>query len=297
MGIRPWHKKLIKDNAKALLPLQSQLRRFKRALIPYESTLESDLLSLQQGIDMIKTIRKARGNLQGTVLELGSGWIPIVPLLFHVNGSSHLILTDVEKLLDEYTISLAKKFVRRNLDTICSELSIDGRSALEKIESFDFCYICPFDMARIEARSLDVIFSINVLEHIDPRTLDHILKNSLESLSSAGVMCHVIDNSDHWEHNDKSISRLNFLKYEKTIWRLMTINKQNYQNRLRHSDYADRFRRAGFELVCSDGIPDKGSMRDLDNMTLARPFAGRPKTDLAILTSRFVAKRPTRTCR
>jgi hypothetical protein len=45
---------------------------------------------------------------------------------------------------------------------------------------------------------------------------------------AGGYMCHVIDNTDHYAHDDKSINYVNFLQFEDWQWRLLTINPFAY---------------------------------------------------------------------
>ena len=79
-------------------------------------------------------------------------------------------------------------------------------------------------------------------------------------------MCHVIDMSDHFEHHDKSISRVNFLKYGDSAWSVTGWNAQNYQNRPRHHEFIALFRRAGFEILRELAEPDPLALAALKNM-------------------------------
>src|SRR5207245_10558273 len=64
-----------------------------------------------------------------------------------------------------------------------------------------------------------------------------------------------IDYTDHYSHFDKSISPYNFLQYSDKAWALFNP-PLHYQNRLRHRDYLDLLRAAGFAVVeeqCREG--------------------------------------------
>ena len=90
-----------------------------------------------------------------------------------------------------------------------------------------------------------------------------------------------------------SISRLNFLQYDDgPFWRFVGRNGQNYQNRLRHSDYLALFRATGWEVVDAAGEPDAPSLRAIVGLALAARFRGYAHEDLAILTSSIVVRRP-----
>ena len=76
------------------------------------------------------------------------------------------------------------------------------------------------------------------------------------------LACHLVDHSDHWEHNDKSLSRVNFLKYSDSFFRWTYIfNSLNYQNRLRHPEYIEMLHKAGFRLVREEHSVDEASLR------------------------------------
>lgn len=223
---------------------------------------------------------------------MGTGWTPIIPALFSILHPARIICTDVERLIDASTIEHARRFVSEQGKRVSEALCLPASEIASTLAGFHFDYRCPFDPRSVPDGSVDIIYSRAVLEHIDPGTLSILLQHSRRMLRAGGLICHSIDNSDHFEHKDKSLSRLNFLRYGPSAWRVMCLNRQNYQNRLRHADYESLLASAGFHLLASIGEPDEAALRDLDTLNLASPFAGRLMADLAILTSMFLAKRP-----
>jgi hypothetical protein len=212
-------------------------------------------------------------------------------MLFHLAGAERIILTDSEKLMDEETIRSAKQFVMSEGHIVCAELALSTRG-FERLHTFDFQYLVPWDANQIPAHSVHIILSRAVFEHIPPKDLENIVENCDRILRLDGAMCHIIDNSDHWQHRDNRISRVNFLRYEDGwFWRIASANTQHYQNRWRHSDYLALFRRNGWEAVFQEGEPDAQSLKDLSSLPLARRFRGCDLRDLAVLLSTFVLKR------
>ena len=57
-----------------------------------------------------------------------------------------------------------------------------------------------------------------------------------------------MDLSDHFQHQDASISRINFLRYSETEWQWIAGNEYACCNRLRAKDYLAMFGEAGFSL-------------------------------------------------
>ncbi|MGH7085537.1 MAG: hypothetical protein ACREFN_11170 [Acetobacteraceae bacterium] len=101
---------------------------------------------------------------------------------------------------------------------------------------------------------------------------------------------HAIDNSDHWQHRDRALSRVDFLRYEDDwFWRLACVG--GYQNRLRHGDYLRLFAAHGWTPIIAEGVPDERCIKDLETLPLASSFRGRDHRDLSILTSYFVLRR------
>ena len=287
-----WQIQMLAGAAKSLVPFQPYLRRLKRQLIPSSQIDEGKSRhALRQGLRVIQLLRESRAALNGVILEIGSGWFPVVPMLFHLAGAEKIILTDNEKLMDDDTIRSAKQFVMSERDIVCAALGLSD-TGFDRLHTFDFQYLVPWDVNQIPAHSVDIILSRAVFEHILPKDLVNIVENCDRIVRLDGAMCHVIDNSDHWQHRDNKISQVNFLRYEDGwFWRIASANTQHYQNRWRHSDYLALFRRNGWEAVFQEGEPDPQSLKDLSSLPLARRFRGCDLRDLAVLTSTFVLKR------
>jgi len=77
-----WQVKCAIDNAKALLPFQAQLRRLKDRLVPYQSNFDDDVRTVAQGVRQVQWVTAARPLNGATVLEVGSGWQPMIPILY-----------------------------------------------------------------------------------------------------------------------------------------------------------------------------------------------------------------------
>lgn len=290
------HKSVVLKSAlKSALPFQPWLRRIKRRWIPYQDDPANSRFALQQGLRLIDLLLASQTGLCADVLEIGTGWLPIVPLLFRLAGARRLILTDVERLMDRQTIARARAVIRANMPAISAVLQKTDAELTATLEAdFPFEYRVPWDSRSHPAASADIVFSRAVLEHVPPVVLERLVTGLGRILRPGGVMCHAVDNSDHWEHRDKSLSRLDFLRYEEGwFWRLACRNTQAYQNRLRHSDYLRLFAAHGWTAIVADGTPDERCLRDLETLPLALAFRHYDHQDLAILTSYFVFRRTT----
>ena len=113
--VSQWKKSIFKGAIKGVLPFHSYLRRIKREITPYTDSQFNTRFAFEQGIEQIKNLKQLNAKINGTVLEFGSGWLPVIPILFHIYGANEIVLADIERLMDARTIDLAKGFVKNNI--------------------------------------------------------------------------------------------------------------------------------------------------------------------------------------
>jgi len=286
---------IVKDGLKALVPFKPFIRATLRKAFPYRSLPSNDNLALEQGLQLIKYMSRYGINC-GTVLEVGTGWIPTIPHLLLAQGVDKLVLTDVDRLCDTTTFDHAKTFVRGSLGKL-KEVSAENPEALSaNLEREGITeYRCPPDTESIPSETIDLVYSRTVLEHIAKGDLHKLTSEWMRLLRPGSFCIHFIDNSDHFEHRDRSLSRLNFLSVSNWVWKLSCLNPQIFQNRLRHSDYLKLFSEAGFDILLTEGQPDQQALADLEHLAINHAFSHYDKTDLATLTTIIVAQKPSGT--
>lgn len=284
--------RISKDNLKACVPCKQVVRRLLRSVLPYQSNFANDDLALEHGIELVRLIHKYQIKM-ATILEVGTGWIPTIPHVLKACGAQRIILTDMERLCDSATFSYARGLVEGSVGRL-AEVSRIGQDQLRSnLSRHDVTeYRCPPRLHELEDNSVDLVYSRTVLEHIRPTILQELMEEWRRILRPGAFCIHFIDNSDHFEHHDKSLSRLNFLTISGMRWKFACFNPQNYQNRLRHSDYIDLFEKAGYDLIHVAGEPDAQALTDLDRLAIDEKFHGYDREDLAILTSTIVAREP-----
>jgi len=279
------------DSVKALIPFKNQARRALRSVRPYASLPDNDEYALKQGAELVAKLLAQNAEI-GTVLEIGTGWMPTVPFVFHAAGAKKLWLTDVEPLMDEVTLAAAARFVESRLPDIAAITGIALETLSENLNKpLSYDYLCPLHFEEVEGNLLDLVYSRTVLEHIAPATLAEMLSEMHRVIRPGGMSAHIIDNSDHFEHADKRLTRVNFLQYSSAVWRLTHLNAQAYQNRLRHSDYVMMFEASPFELVHTDAVVDERALTALEKFPLHSDFTQYSKEDLAALTSWIIARK------
>src|ERR1039457_2445540 len=93
-----WQLKCLIDNVKALVPFHDQLRQVKYRFLEYDGGAAKDLYTIQQGLDQVDWIQMYKQLRSAIVLEIGSGWQPLIPTIFALAGASRIYMTDLSRL-------------------------------------------------------------------------------------------------------------------------------------------------------------------------------------------------------
>src|SRR4029077_3572224 len=171
--------------------------------------------------------------LNATVVEIGTGWVPVVPIALNLLGARLVHSFDLTRhLLENLTLRTLGLFpeclaeLARRSGAPCEEL----RNRLTRIgmphsfqrlcEAIGFVYHAPLDFTHsaLAAESVDVVFSNLVLEHVTPAALVGILRESRRILRPGGVCWHNIDFTDHYAATLVGLSHTNFLRYSDWFW-------------------------------------------------------------------------------
>ncbi len=299
-----WQYHYVVNTMKALMPFQDQLRAVKRHVSPpcigaqHESVISG-------GFDHAAALREAGLRLEGArVLELGTGWFPIIPLMLRAAGSQTVYLTDVHRLMDKDTLLAALDFVSDNAGRIAAGLAVPpgrvedlvaeadtGKSLDDLLADLGLVYIAPFDVTT-QMPEVDAIVSHTVFEHIPPGILREILVHARKGLRPGGMMSHGIDNTDHRANKDDNLDRFDFLRYSDGAWKLLCVNPQDYTNRMRHSDYVALFSGTGYEVIHEKTYVLRESLPRLQSARLEARFSQKEPEDLAVAWSHIVIRQP-----
>jgi len=234
----------------------------------------------------------------------------MVPLLSYLAGSAKVITVDIHPWLRRGNTKKAIASLSGLVDSFGERLGSDrgvirerygfmsnaaeGAQTLEELLSrLNIEYLCPYDFAKsdLEDKSIDVILSSNVLEHIPPDTLVRIHRETARVLSGGGFAIHRFNPGDHF--HDLTGSTVNFLKYEERTWRFLGGYGLSYHNRLRTCEHVDLVRRAGLSLDFWGDSLDSEAMKTLQEgaLRIAPRFTGMRVEFLAAFYSWFVLRR------
>jgi SAM-dependent methyltransferase len=146
-------------------------------------------------------------------------------------------------------------------------------------------YLAPTDAAQLPLpdHSFDFHISYAVFEHIPAESITPILNEARRLLAPGGLLIHVIDPSDHFAHDDPTITAINFLQFDERAWQQLAGNRFMYHNRLRSFEYLDLFARAGMRVLHKAETSDEPSLRALQNgFPLHQRFRHIPPEVLAV---------------
>ena len=275
-----WRIKVAKLAVLGRLPFGNHLRAMKRSAFGYEPD-PTNLRGTLANFELMKSsLQQAGKSFKGlSILEIGSGWFPAIPIMLALEGAKKVTMTDLNVHMDVHTFKATLNFLR-------SFYPDDKRlKEISAIEDLPLEYLAPFKVSKVPDGSVDCVVSRTVLEHIFPDDLSGLLRALHPKLSTDGVMVHLIDHSDHLEHGDKSISKINFLTWSNENHALVNRLIKEGENRLRHHQYRPVFEAAGYRIVNETTVLDEATKAIAGSLKLVHPFASMTPEQLAIMTS------------
>jgi SAM-dependent methyltransferase len=278
--ILKWQEKARIMSTCANLPFGDKLYRFIQT---YFGRLTADpTFRLLMQVKMLHWLKQQGMSYEGcTIFEVGTGHLPVVPIGFFLSGVDKVITVDLHKRLDfnllqKSLVCIAKK--RDKIQSFYAEI-VNPKIFHERmnlLENFktdphkfllkaNIQYLAPADAKSmaLSTDSIDYHISVTVMEHIDPETIRNILIEAKRILKPSGAAIHFIDLSDHFQHQDRSITKINFLKYSETEWLRIAGNEFAYCNRLRASEFLHLFDELGFLILEQEVNIDDEALKSL----------------------------------
>ena len=285
-----WKTKVAIQFALAHLPYgESVNHRLQLVLGRYTpETLRNRIL---EQIQLFERLLKHTALKDATVVEVGTGWDLLNPLLMFVLGAREIYTYDHMRHL---RFAIPKAIIQQMAGLRDSLIAAGARG--ERIDSLqpvmnlqelliltNIHYIAPGDAAatRLHDKSADLFFSYAVLEHVPPQVLTAIILESRRVLKSSGFGFHVIDPGDHYA--PLGVSKMNFLQYSDRTWNFWIQNKISYHNRLRAKQFIQEFEKHGARFEAMETRTEPQSLEALNNGLRVHPrFAGFTKEELAV---------------
>jgi len=241
------------------------------------------------------------------ILEIGTGWFPVLPVCFVLAGAESVVTLDIVPHLTEAGMYRLLRTLRAHIPSIAKASGLTPESIRNRLElianqpnlaeilrSGSIEYRAPEEAGNVglEPNSIDMIYSNSVLEHVTREALGEIMRESLRILKPGGIVMHNVACNDHYAHFDKSISYVNYLKYSETAWQLWN-NSLQFQNRLRASEFLQSAQDAGLEIIARRTHVCPGTHEAIRTMTIAPEFRAFSEEDLVTTTIDFLARKGT----
>ncbi|MBI5070628.1 MAG: class I SAM-dependent methyltransferase [Deltaproteobacteria bacterium] len=239
------------------------------------------------------------------VLEVGTGWLPVMPLAFALAGVDRCTTVDLSRHLRPRGVTLALAHLERHLEEIARVSGRDRREVADRWQAWRrepdgeavlraarVDYRAPADATAtgLPSASVDLVFSNSVLEHMPAAAIDALMRESARVLTADGLALHSVNCGDHYAYFDRSITPIHYLRFGERAWARWN-NDLLYQNRLRPEDFLASARRAGLEILLDTHRPRPDLLARLPELPIAPEFRHYPPDQLCATSVDFAARR------
>jgi hypothetical protein len=210
---------------------------------------------LNSGMKFKNSLNLENVNDGTSIIEIGTGWFPIVPYL--VIGYLKLSGHKTSKL---YTYDLRKLCSKENQLSTLKLINI-APDTVSKFNYFPGIDLTNHTFGEIIEHENVLVFSKATLQHIPKEIIKDIHLNLIKHFPKHEVV-HLINCNDHRQHTDYSLSKYEFLKYSENKW-FDLYTRFDYHNRMRINEYVRLFEEIGYVI---DSVSfEKANERDMSN--------------------------------
>jgi Methyltransferase domain. len=285
--------------------LNTWLQQSVGGLREFDDNIDAKLDCFRQSLVYLRDVGF---DWRGAILmEIGSGWYPTFPVCFHLAGAGSIKTFDVTRLMNEgMTLRMLGVLESRleRLSEWASQPFEEVRARYQRVRGAgDLAallrqagieYFAPTDARNtgLADNSIDLVYSNSVMEHVPEEVIRGLMTESLRVLKPGALALHNVGCNDHYAFSDKNISFVNYLRYDDEQWKLWT-NRLQYQNRLRAPEFSQLATSAGLEVIYTHTATRKGSLDDVQRMTVAPRFRRFTPEQLAMTTIDFISRKPS----
>jgi SAM-dependent methyltransferase len=299
MIIKKWILKAIVQKLISILPFSFRINYFLQLHVTRRVRLSDEFLDTMIGHQQeAESYWNRHGaEIRGArILELGTGWHPVIPVLYFLSGAAGIVTIDLRPLIRKENLrqllsriteldrtsrlsGMMRYIEPGRVATLETLLSSWNDHTVEDIMSRLRIHQWIGNAARLdfEDDSFDLCTSVNVLEHVDQDSVEPIVRELRRVIKSGGLHYHAIGTYDHFVHADKTISKFNYLKFSKSQWSFID-NSIQPQNRLRLSWFRDLFSALGIDI--KDELLWEAEPEELSGIKVHPDFAGKELLDV-----------------
>jgi hypothetical protein len=301
-----WRIKAIVQGALARLPGGERLNDGLQQLVGgrKDPGAHIDIKFTEDWLVHMRALRETGHAIAGRdSMEIGTGWLPVFPLCFHLAGARRCHTFDLNRHLRAKHVRPTLMRLERHLPAI-AEASGEPEAAVrerwlqlmavqrdeEILDRAGVVYHAPADASRtgLPDASIGLVFSNSVLEHVSASVLGALMRETRRILEPDGVVLHSVNCGDHYAYFDRSITPIHYLRYSERQWRWWN-NDVLYQNRLRPVDFLQSAREAGLVLTLDWQKPRPALMAMLDTLPIDAAFRHYAPEQLCCTSVTFAA--------
>ena len=290
----------------AHMPGGRSLHRWMQDRLGEHRHLESSARFENAELFLEKALALTAGVSGPRVVEIGTGWIPAVPLTLLATGlpvETHDVLRHVDDGLYQRTRGVLHQRVTRIANAATQQPSEILRRLDEIREIEDFATACQVLGGRYSAPTdttalpypdgdVDLVLSNLVLQCIPRDVLAGVLAETFRILAPGGYAVHRIWMADEYAGRDPQRNRLHYLTYSEQTWTRWFCHRLKHLNRLRAPQFLELFNAVGFEVTHSERTVDEPSIPHLQQLSLDKQFQEMSWEDLATTSLEIVLRKP-----
>lgn len=236
------------------------------------------------------------------LLELGTGWTHANSLYVALIGDAAIDTFDVVDNRSLGSLKHQVPIVLSAIETSPNHSDREKREARRRTEQIakcaDFEEVYEVlnmryqvnDEPRYFNRTFDLIFAMDVLEHVRSERFQESVETWRALLKPGGLLVAQVGLDDHLSHFDRSKHVKHYLTHSKRVGGLLVETDLKYINRLSATEILDAFRGAGFTLELVER-----EVCDLDGLPIHPDYQDQTPEDLAAARLTLVARRTAAT--
>ena len=290
----------------AHLPGGRRLHRLMQDRFGEHRHLESSTRFDNAELFLRKILRLTENVNDPHVVELGTGWIPAVPMTLLLAGV-RVDTFDVTRHVDGCLYGRTRDVLAGRLDRLATAARLPESVIEERLRRVDDVadfataagqldgrYAAPVDTTSLPYDELtaDVVISNLVLQCIPKEVLEPVLRESFRILKPGGHAIHRLYLGDEYAGRDPNRNRLHYLAYTENTWQTWFCHRLKHLNRLRAPQFLAMFEEIGFEVRHTERSVDETSIDHLKQIGVDDQFGDFTWEEIATTSLEVTLRKP-----
>ena len=255
--------------------------------------------------DWLKRQNISEHLVQGRLLDIGSGWHPTIPLLWHSFGNNHQTLADICPNMNGRQVADTIKYFREVVENpnwshraalkrIPEMPAITDSDATSALKPLGIRYEAPYgDYLQQQPNHFDMVICTQVLQHIPKVVHLAIFKELFHCMKPGGLFHATVHFVGQFRSPDLRKGQYEHLTPSPAIWNGWINSSLMSFNRLKAPDYRETLEQSGFRIREFKLVgPTAEDLAELKRTKVHPSFSHYSEQDLATRGVFFVAEKP-----